>query len=63
MQGLWQASIRFARDQRGTTAIEYGLIATLIAVGALGGMMALGGGVSGSWGDSAQRNTDAMNGP
>ena len=63
MQGLWQASIRFARDQRGTTAIEYGLIATLIAVGALGGMMALGGGVSGSWGDSAQRITDAMNGP
>lgn len=63
MQRLWQASIRFARDQRGATAIEYGLIATLVAVGALGGMMALGGGLQGSWGNTAQRVTDAMNGP
>ena len=63
MQGLRQLSSRFARDNRGATAIEYGLIVALIAVGALGGMMALGGGVSGSWGDTAQRVTDAMKGP
>ena len=30
---------RFARDDRGATAIEYGLIAALIAIGALGGMV------------------------
>ncbi|HWI87453.1 MAG TPA: Flp family type IVb pilin [Sphingomonas sp.] len=33
----------FARDQRGATAIEYGLIAALIAVAAIGAMSAVGG--------------------
>ena len=37
-------------NQRGATAIEYGLIAALIAVAAMGGMQALGGGSSGMWG-------------
>jgi pilus assembly protein Flp/PilA len=60
MQRLWQASSRFARDQRGATAIEYGLIATLVAVGALAGMMALGGGVEGSWGNTAEQISAAM---
>ena len=63
MQGLRQLSSRFARDSRGATAIEYGLIATLVAVGALGGMMALGGGLGGSWGDTAQKVSNAMAGP
>jgi len=61
MQRLWHASSRFARDQRGTTAIEYGLIATLVAVGALGGMMALGGGLQGSWGNTTEKISGAMN--
>jgi len=60
MLGLKNLSSRFARDNRGSTAIEYGLIAALVAVGALGGMTALGGGVSGSWGATAQRIMDAM---
>ena len=60
MLGLKDFSSRFARDNRGATAIEYGLIATLVAVGALGGMMALGGGVSGSWGQTSSKLTDAM---
>lgn len=37
-------------DQRGATAIEYGLIVALIAVAAMGGMQSLGGGVGGMWG-------------
>jgi len=37
-------------NQRGATAIEYGLLAGLIAVAAIGGMQALGGGVGGKWG-------------
>ena len=37
-------------DQRGATAIEYGLIVALIAVAAIGGMEALGGGSAGMWG-------------
>jgi pilus assembly protein Flp/PilA len=35
--------LRFVRDQRGATAIEYGLIAALIAVAAIGAMSAVGG--------------------
>ncbi|RYD93365.1 MAG: Flp family type IVb pilin [Sphingomonadales bacterium] len=34
--------IRIARDTRGATAIEYGLIAALIAVAAITAMSALG---------------------
>jgi pilus assembly protein Flp/PilA len=37
-------------DQRGATAIEYGLIVALIAVAAIGSLEALGGGVNGKWG-------------
>jgi pilus assembly protein Flp/PilA len=36
-------------DQRGATAIEYGLIVALIAVAAIGGISALGGGAGGMW--------------
>ena len=38
-------------DERGATAIEYGLLVTLIAVAAIGGLETLGGGVGGKWGD------------
>ena len=41
---------RLRANSRGATAIEYGLIAALIAIAAMGGMKALGGGVGGSWG-------------
>ena len=41
---------RLRSDKRGATAIEYGLIAALIAVAAIGGMKALGGGSNGMWG-------------
>ena len=37
-------------NERGATAIEYGLLVGLIAVAAIGGMQALGGGVGGKWG-------------
>lgn len=61
MTKRWKDLIcRFTRDASGTTAIEYGLIAALIAVGAIGGMQALGGGVSGSWGSTATKVSDAM---
>ncbi len=33
---------RLIRDERGATAIEYGLIAALIAVAAIAGMTAIG---------------------
>ena len=37
------------RNQSGATAIEYGLIAALISVAAIGGFSALGGGNGGMW--------------
>jgi pilus assembly protein Flp/PilA len=42
-----------AVDQRGATAIEYGLIAALIVVAMIGGLSSLGGGVNGKWGTVA----------
>jgi Flp pilus assembly pilin Flp len=60
MQQLRYLAIRFARDTRGTTSIEYGLIAVLIAVGAIAGMQTLGSGVAGSWGETADKVKTAM---
>lgn len=42
---------RFAQDESGATAIEYGLIAALIAVAIIGTVGALGGQLSGLFGD------------
>lgn len=39
---------RFARDERGATAIEYALIITFIATAIVGGLTALGPKVNGS---------------
>ena len=36
-------------DQRGATAIEYGLICALIIIAMVGGLAALGGGTVGMW--------------
>ncbi len=38
---------RFVKDESGATAIEYGLIAALIAVGIIAAATALGGSLSG----------------
>jgi pilus assembly protein Flp/PilA len=37
-------------NERGATAIEYGLICALIVIAMMSGLSALGGGVNGSWG-------------
>ncbi len=50
----------FARDERGTTAIEYSLIAALVAIGMLAGPKALGSGNSGSWSSTANTASNAM---
>ena len=46
-------------DQRGATAIEYGLIAALIVVAMIGGLQTLGGGVGGKWTDIQQKFENA----
>ncbi len=41
---------KLCANERGATAIEYGLIAALIVVAMMGGLQSLGGGVGGMWG-------------
>jgi pilus assembly protein Flp/PilA len=45
---------RLRTDQKGATAIEYGLIAALIVIAMMGGLRAMGGGAGGLWSNIAQ---------
>lgn len=45
MKKFLNATRRFLRDEEGVTAIEYGLIAALIAVVIIGAVSAIGGGL------------------
>jgi pilus assembly protein Flp/PilA len=47
-------------DQGGATAIEYGLIAALIAMGLVAGLSTLGGGAGGMWSDIAANVNEFM---
>lgn len=51
MDAIRKTLRRLLADQGGATAIEYGLIAALICVAAIGGISSLGGGAGGMWGD------------
>lgn len=46
---------KLLRDEQGATAIEYGLIAALIAVAAIGAMSSLGGELSGTFSDVSDK--------
>ncbi|WP_300974387.1 Flp family type IVb pilin [Sphingomonas sp. LHG3406-1] len=48
-------------DERGATAIEYGLIAALISVACISGFSAMGGGSNGMWGGIGNKVEKAMN--
>ena len=54
--------IGFWADDGGATAIEYGLIASLIALVVIGAMSATGGGVMAKWQYVMERVTAAMGG-
>ena len=41
--------LRFLKDNSGVTAIEYGLIAALIAVGIIGAVTTVGGNLKGTF--------------
>lgn len=47
---------RFAKNESGATAIEYGLIATLIGVAIIAGATALGGALDGTFQGIADDN-------
>ena len=44
---------RLGANQRGATAIEYGLICALIVIAMMAGLQTLGGGTNGMWGKLA----------
>jgi pilus assembly protein Flp/PilA len=52
---LRKLAARFAGDDNGATAIEYSLIAALIAVACIGAFNLLGNSSSGSWGAMANK--------
>ena len=52
---------RFLADDRGATAIEYGLIAALIAVTLIAAFMVFGNSLMGMFGYVRDRSGDAMN--
>ncbi|XBQ17724.1 MAG: Flp family type IVb pilin [Oceanicaulis sp.] len=45
----------FLADERGATAIEYGLVAALITLVIISGITALGGGADGMWSNNSDR--------
>ena len=49
MNAIRKTLRRLPNDQKGATAIEYGLIVALIAIAMMGGLRALGGGAGGMW--------------
>ena len=51
---------RLRSDKRGATAIEYGLIAALIAVAIISSLSKLGGGTNGMWGKLDSKLDTAM---
>jgi pilus assembly protein Flp/PilA len=53
---------RLRRDERGATAIEYGLIAALIAAACVGAFSAMGGGSTGMWTQISGSVVTAMSG-
>ncbi len=53
MKQLW-------RDDSGATSIEYGLIATLMAVAILASLKQLGSNTQGSWANTAGKVTNVM---
>ena len=53
--------LRFAKDESGATAIEYGLIAALIAVAIIGGATALGTSLDAKFNNIAGKVTTSSN--
>lgn len=54
---------KLRRDERGATAIEYGLIVALLAVACIGAFNTLGGGAGGMWDVIQTKVTTAMQPP
>jgi len=51
---------RFLRDERGATAIEYALIAAMISVAVIAAVQMLGGALSDSFDNTAEKVADVV---
>ena len=51
---------KIGTDNSGATAVEYGLIAALVVLAAVGGFQAVGNSNTTGWGGVEQKVTDAM---
>ena len=60
MDAIRQNLHRLLAEQRGATAIEYGLIAALIVIAMMGALSGLGGGVGGMWTNLGATATNYM---
>lgn len=60
MDAIRQHLLKLLAEQRGATAIEYGLIAALIVIAMIGALSGLGGGVGGMWGNLGTTATTYM---
>jgi pilus assembly protein Flp/PilA len=47
-------------DERGATAVEYGLILTLVVIAIIGSISAVADATSGMWTDVEQKSRDAI---
>jgi len=50
----------YLADESGATAIEYALIAALIAVGIIGGLRSFGGQTNGAWKDMSDAVSNGL---
>ena len=64
MTGVPMNLVKFLKtignENSGATAVEYGLIASLVVLAAVGGFQALGNSNTGGWGGVEQKVTAAM---
>ena len=59
---MTKALVRFLADESGATAIEYGLIAALIAIALIGAFAALGGNNGALWGAMTNKAAPTLDG-
>ena len=52
--------IKLIGNERGATALEYGLIVALIVIAIVIGISSVGGGTSGIWGNMTNKVSNAM---
>ena len=52
--------LKLLRDQRGATAVEYGLIVAVLVLGIMAGLEAFAGGAIGMWEYVSSTSTEAM---